>query len=713
MKRKHWTLFFTLILAITSGKSFAQSLDYGKRLEIVLNDNTPVILYGVTGSQKKYYYLPPANSLRLSKKATDDTTPEFLFVKYITNQREADGGIAGGLVHFLVEWGLTKDQFNELQNKLEGKVSGAELEGAVDLRSRGENSFQIVSASLKSSERTRQLVTSGKAPPMPGGKAAVAADLDKYGAQLIASTFEEGSSISDISLALDYDYSLLIEAAEGTITSDWRRMESQSEQMAMEYLKQELDNKPKQWEAAQKLYKKLKDKLSSSCGASEGFGSMVAAQIAKASVTDANTSDLLLSVKTDRGFQSVLSGGQIADAAIGDNSGNAEFYIGESVMRGVYSFMLETEIIEIEWKESDQADERVNAFRDAFFDYFLTSFAESETPEFTLGGSPKDIESEGNPERDKNREGVYRFQGCSKIESSKQKFKKINLKSLILPIKKDYQMVTNLASTYDQVRNNESCVYDIILDDPFFEHRDVNFIVDIDAKDIFEKQINYVTVDVRKKRTDGNDFNDQLTVDFDYLKKNGARANLTYAKGKDQDPDVFEWRAQWSTRGGEPYPKNPKWQKGRWESNPLVAPIKATNIEFECDIDELREAGIVRATATITYYQYGKEITDNVPLTVSKGNPLMEHQIFNDRTKQGYVYSVIYTNKQGKKVAVDFKPKLNDNYIYAAIPEEWKDKDGKIDWDGMIVKEANKMVDKITKKTEEKSILIDFTDIFK
>ena len=69
----------------------------------------------------EYYYLPA--NLRLSKRT--DSTPEFLFLKYTTEETVEAGGVQGALMHFLMEWGLTADQEKELQAKLTVKIQGS------------------------------------------------------------------------------------------------------------------------------------------------------------------------------------------------------------------------------------------------------------------------------------------------------------------------------------------------------------------------------------------------------------------------------------------------------------------------------------------------------------------------------------------------------------------------------------------------------------
>jgi hypothetical protein len=112
------------LLAVWSLQLPAQILDYENRVEVTLNDGTSVVLYGRAQNLSSnftgdYYYLPVG--LKLSKKE-DGKTPEFLFLKYTTEERADAGGVQGALMHFLMEWGLTPIQQQEAQQKLTAKI---------------------------------------------------------------------------------------------------------------------------------------------------------------------------------------------------------------------------------------------------------------------------------------------------------------------------------------------------------------------------------------------------------------------------------------------------------------------------------------------------------------------------------------------------------------------------------------------------------------
>src|SRR6185437_9078676 len=176
-----------------------------------------------------------------------------------------------------------------------------------------------------------------------------------------------------------------------------------------------------------------------------------------------------------------------------------------------------------------------------------------------------------------------------------------------LAVRRPFQIVGNLASWYDAVKDNPKCVAAVNLNDPFFQHRDINFILDLDAKDLFEQAVNYVTVNVRKSRSSGNPYTDRVTIDSKFLKDKGVAATLTYARGDDKDPDTYEYQAQWSLRGGRTYPENPPWVKGSWQGVTLSPPVVVRTIEVEGDLAAMKASGVSRITVQIHYPRLGEE----------------------------------------------------------------------------------------------------------
>lgn len=685
--------FLLLIGLLLPQSGIAQKLIYESKIEVVLDNGMNITLF--KSMNGKYYYLPPARSIRLGKKE-DKETPEFLFLKFTTEERESQGGMQGALLHFLLEWGLTPAELAELTAKLKEKArrsfterltsTGPVVAGPVDLKSTTGESFRIVSATVQDKKLTSSLITSGSAPIMPGGKAAVAARLDKYGAQLLDATFKTTSSITDLSVVLDYDYTVLVEAVNAKIEYDLEISHRQGDDMAYDFIRKELDNEPSQvYETAIAHYEGLKKKYTDDTGCGVD------------------------------GMREVLLGLQAVDRAMSYEKGQHEWGFSEAMMRRVYDHFESEERIKVDYIETGEVDDdRLDVLRDAFFNYFLKSFTEPVYPESNILTDLQRDDVEIADEMIKNaHQGGYKFKSCTQMESSRSLKRTIKFDKIIMPVTRRHQMVSNLASTYDQVKHNPSCVGAINLNDKFYQHRDINLILDVEAMDIFEEEINYVTVNVRKRRNQGNDFSDAVTISPTAMAERGRLATLTYARGEDTNPDVYEYKAQWSLRGGNLYPRNPGWQRGDWQAVTLAPPIKPRTIEFEADLEDLRENGIRRASLQLRYQKYGREFETIIPITVSRNEPLAEQTIYVDRDRTGYAYRIILTHEEHGKMATDWQAKITDDYVFATLPEHWDDDRfinkliqaarefaPKSDQNAEITSSAERILDKVLKAAE-------------
>lgn len=573
-------------------------LDDENSLLVLLDDGTHVKLYGEAGASpgvrtRRFHYLPVG--LRIA--ARPDGTPDFLFLKFTTEKAAGPGAVSGAVMHFLMEWGLTPAQEQELRGKLKAKYADAELVGAVPMEVEGDGSFQIVSATLSDKGLATSVVTSGKAPLVAGGRAAAAARLAPEGAQLLAATLEKTRSITDLSIALNYTYQTLMPAARGRVVIDWTRLEREFKQLSAEYARKR---------------------------------------------TGTTTTSFL--------------GVPI--------SSSPNYSYSYTELREEYDFLSEKQVIKLEFDEL-VADERVAKIREAFFQYFLNNMVQPAKDEAPPPATAKEQEESPNMKFGTR----YTYKQTAIKNSFARRSQTFSL-TYRLAVRRPHQIVGNLASWYDGVKDNPKCVSAVNLNDPFFQHRDINFIVDLDARDIFEQAVNYVTVNVRKKRSAGNPFSDRVTIDAKHLKDKGVAATVSYARGDDANPDAYEYQSQWSLRGGKVYPPNPPWQAGSWEGVTLSPPIVTRTIEVEGDLAAMKASDISRVTVQVHYQKFGEEVEENIHISPAQNQPLVSHRLFTDRGTRGYAYRIVINHLREGKLVLPWAAKVADDYVYAAIPED-------------------------------------------
>jgi hypothetical protein len=603
--------------------SLAQILDSENKLTITLKDQTKVTLYGQAsvGSDiptKNYYYLPC--NLRLSRKKDKEGTPEFLFLKFTSDEKTANNSTQGALLHLLMEYGLTKEQETELAGILKAKYNGGVLKGAADVEPDGDNSVRLISATLNTKDMTRTLVYNGKAPTLPGSKIAVAAMLEKQGAQLFGATLEKTKSISDLSINLSYNYTVRVPAAKGYIREDWSKLDS---------------------------------------------------MIQRDSANFSKKSDTDYGKKAANTAVGAVFGGPIG-ALIGWFGSSDEEHFSYDEMREFYRKLEEQKVVTLRFEEN-VADERVDKIREAFFQHFLNNFTEKDG---AGARDPGPKEKEAMP--DIKQGDSYKFKREIK-EIIKQKKVQIFDLSYSMAVKRSFQITENFASWYNQSKDNPKCVGLVNLNDPTFQYRDINVILDLDAEEMMGKEVNFVTVNIRKKRSGegANDFQQDVTFHKDL--KEGTRTVVTYSKAQDDKPETYEYKVQWSLRGGMQFPMNDTtWSKGSWQGLNLAPPIKPRNIRLEADIPDMKELGIKNVSLQLRYKKFGNEVETNLSINASSTEGYAEKMIFHDRNTQGYAYRFVFHDKELGPVATPWEAKINTDYIFATIPKELREK--KQDW---------------------------------
>ncbi len=166
-----------------------------------------------------YYYVPQFP--RIATRA--DGTFEILCLKYV----DPTGAASGGLFHALVEFSLPEPVLAELERELKKQVAGARIAGPVPLMEAAKDgeedtgSFKVVSAVLTDKEKggfAQTVVTSGRAPLMPGSRAVVAAVLNQQGATLLWNSLT--GSTSDVSVAIRASYEAAVQSYNARVTAE-------------------------------------------------------------------------------------------------------------------------------------------------------------------------------------------------------------------------------------------------------------------------------------------------------------------------------------------------------------------------------------------------------------------------------------------------------------------------------------------------------------
>ena len=203
-------LFLILIFA---GSGFCQEINLDKMKK--LGD---LVCYQSLKDPATWYYLPDQPRLALK-----NGKPQFSFMKYSRTNKTGKAGTnvaeGGGIVHFLVTYGTSKDRVRAAQRRLQEEYPDAHIEGPVVYR---KGSFALITSFKEDQEALVKTVAVGKAPLMEGQKAAVSMALSRQGAELLWESFK--GDTPDISLVFDMEFAGVREPYEATIEADWTRV---------------------------------------------------------------------------------------------------------------------------------------------------------------------------------------------------------------------------------------------------------------------------------------------------------------------------------------------------------------------------------------------------------------------------------------------------------------------------------------------------------
>ena len=617
--RKFKPLTLNPTLTMPSAKAVKEigGIMYGKHIDLKLKDGSTVRCFpeatkDPAKTSKNYYYLP--GNPKISRDP--DGTPKFSMIRFVTDKTKESGGADGAILHFLVEYGLTKQQQQEVAKLLKKKVKNAKLKGAVPLEVGAEgNSFNIVSATLSDKGFTSTLVTSGKAPAMEGQKVAVAARLDSYGATLLAKSFEQPTT--DISVVFDLKYVVKLPAYDVQVIIDYDKYHS----MESEYTHEREKNVKSKRYWNPKWYNPFKISTKKTTSLTENEQSQALDFLQESGVV---TFDYVQHVP------------------------DADKEIVES---GLHKIVLES-----------------------FFDMQKRLGEPTEEELTDDGDSEADKEAEAARRKEAAKVNKYKYTVYQRKEITRKSKQVLNLKKVMARYE-HHTMTGNVGTWYSKYKDNPKLVAEVNLDDPFFQRREMRFVIDNEAYDIFKEMVNYATVQVRVPRKDQRPFIDELTIDRKYLEQNGQTATLTYARMGD-DAQTYDYAVQWSLRGGHLYPKEPIWEKGELMGVTLAAPVVPRVIEAEADLDELADMGIARVSVELRYKKFGKTYNDKKGLALSPavGEPVVNKVIYHDNNSDRLEYRLIYHHKKLSRISDDTWKSVDGDYVYCAPTEFLLDK---------------------------------------
>lgn len=180
----------------------AQILDESKEITILLSDSTEVKIYKKANAfdelLNEYYYLPS----HLKFSTTKNKESEFSLLTYNDNE-----GYEGAILHFLVTWGLTKEQREEAEIALRNEQGeDAQLMGAVTPELDQEHTQLYIKGTSPLVEiLNKSATTIGSVPMFSNSKTASSFKLNNSDADTLKIAIENNTEdLKDIFLSMNF-----------------------------------------------------------------------------------------------------------------------------------------------------------------------------------------------------------------------------------------------------------------------------------------------------------------------------------------------------------------------------------------------------------------------------------------------------------------------------------------------------------------------------
>jgi tetratricopeptide (TPR) repeat protein len=230
-------------------------------------------------------------------------------------------------------------------------------------------------------------------------------------------------------------------------------------------------------------------------------------------------------------------------------------------------------------------------------------------------------------------------------------------------------MSGNIGGLYQQYGEDKSFFSTVSLDDPTFQERTIEVILDGQNFEDFKNYINSVSVMLKKERWGKPATTGEVKFFDEQFAEKGNR--LTFIYGREGEGSTewldYEYKPKWSFYGGIEWEGD--WIKTSDSMITLSPVVYYRSVQIAMDKDNIEENSIKAVAFQIKHQIFGKEILKEVIIDHEKGDPLeAEYRYLHEDGKLDYQYKIIWLLKDGREIHSDWMEKETP-IIYAYFTE--------------------------------------------
>ncbi len=195
----------------------------------------------------------------------------------------------------------------------------------------------------------------------------------------------------------------------------------------------------------------------------------------------------------------------------------------------------------------------------------------------------------------------YQLKEMESVGKSRMFFKGRN------SLQRHHYIVFNVGNIYQKYGNNEFYFKDVPLWDPLFQQREIFIGVDGDLEKEFNKILNSVTINIRKKHVSGQETTDSKLITKKVFTADFKPIVASYGWSGDSVRTQwmeYEYQNIWQFQGGGTYQTN--WEKTAAAMVNAYTPFSRKTIAFDGDLAGLAAKGVRAVSIVLAYPFFGK-----------------------------------------------------------------------------------------------------------
>ena len=212
------------------------------------------------------------------------------------------------------------------------------------------------------------------------------------------------------------------------------------------------------------------------------------------------------------------------------------------------------------------------------------------------------------------------------------------------------------------------------MDDAAYQRRSISFQVDGEFVDAFDDIINFVTVNFRKKYSNGQtDVTNQIIINGNDLKKGISLKEIEYPRLGLENSDWlnYEYQTLWSFKGKTKTVRYPadgsQWISSSDPGVSLIPPLIKEYIEVDGDRQQFLSDGIASVNINFASVQGGdKKIIRNIILRAGDPGSTNKVALYHDASAPIIFRETWYSKEKGKSES-DMSV-LKSNFIFLSPP---------------------------------------------